>query len=360
MAARLSDLSRTRRIARLSSAIMFPFILGLVTLQGAQAQIIAATNVSDSSERPADPIVMSSPMHDASDPISTTPEPGLDWKLAPIAPHQGPLPGPPQPDATPIALDERRYASFGSQMSTVKWEVAGLAAYLTAINAGKVIKDPQSFRFHNEGWFGKSTSNVGVDKFTHAYNSYLIAEFLHTRINRRTGGASGGALTAALLASGLMIYSELYDAHEATSGFSMQDIIANTAGAGFSLLRNTVPGLKEKLDFRLLLIPNSDIYTFQGKRHFAQQRFLFALKLSGFEKLENSPLRFVELHAGYYARGFTAQDRARGEEPQRKPFVGAGLNLRELFFKNPSSGLGRTAGGALEYLQIPYTAIHVD
>lgn len=213
IAARLKGSRRTQKMACLSSAIILPFLFGFAALQSAQAQIIAATNSSTSSERPADPIGMSPSMYGAPDPISATPEPGPDWNLAPPAPYQRALPDPPQPDAPSLAIDERRYASFGSQLNTVKWEVAGLAAYMTAINAGKVIKDPQSFRFHNEGWFGKSTSNVGVDKFTHAYNSYLIAEFLHARINRRTNGASGGALTAALLASGLMIYSELYDAH---------------------------------------------------------------------------------------------------------------------------------------------------
>jgi hypothetical protein len=145
-----------------------------------------------------------------------------------------------------------------------------------------------------------------------------------------------------------------------TSGFSIQDVLFNTGGAAFSVARNTIPGLEKKLDFRLLLIPNSDIYTFKGKRHYEQQRFMLALKLAGFDGMERSPLRFVELHAGYHASGFTNEDRARGETPRRRIFVGVGVNLKELFFKSPRSPVGRAAGQVLDYLQLPYTAIHVE
>jgi hypothetical protein len=157
-----------------------------------------------------------------------------------------------------------------------------------------------------------------------------------------------------------MFYSELYDGIETDSGISVQDMTMNAAGAAFSMLRNTVPGLREKLDFRLLLIPNSSIYTRAGKRHYAQQRYLLALQLSGFERFEHTPLRLVELHAGYYASGFTHRDIARGKQPRRHLFFGIGLNVRELFFRSPRSTAGRIAGTALDYFQIPYTAAHWD
>jgi len=259
-----------------------------------------------------------------------------------------------------IPADQSRYRSFGSKLGQIKWEMVGLIGYFTAINSPKLFKPTTSFHFKDEGWFGKSTTNLGVDKLTHAFDAYLVAEFLHARLHRKTGATSGDALTAAALASGLMIYSELSDGIETDSGFSVQDVAMNTAGAAFSVLRNTVPGLKEKLDFRLLLMPNSDVYTRTGKRHYAQQRYLFALQLSGFERFEETPLRFVELHAGYYASGFTGRAIARGERPQRHLFFGVGLNVRELFFKDPGSRVGRIAGQALDYVQIPYTAAHWD
>ena len=56
----------------------------------------------------------------------------------------------------------------------------------------------------------------------------------------------------------------------------------------------------------------------------------------------------------------TRPDRRAGIEPGRKPFVGIGLNLSEIFLKNrrgTAAHIGRTA---LEYFQVPYTAVHVD
>lgn len=130
----------------------------------------------------------------------------------------------------------------------------------------------------------------------------------------------------------------LFDAFEDRSGFSVSDVGFNVLGTGISYLRNTVPGLKEKVDFRLLLIPNRDGYPISNKKeHFRQERFLFALKLAGFSELRETPLRFVELHAGYYARGFTDRERSRGDERERKLFVGFGINLGELLFPSPRS-----------------------
>jgi hypothetical protein len=268
------------------------------------------------------------------------------------------------PSELPVAEDQadtpdRPHLSFGRRVGAAKWETAGIFAYMTATQI-IVTKGTESFHFQNEGWFGKDTTNLGIDKLTHAFNSYLLAELLHWRISRKTGDAHGSAATAAVLASGLMIYSELFDAHKKSSGFSVQDVISNTAGAAFSALRNTTPGLKEKIDFRLLLVPNSDVITLKGKRHYEQQRYLLALQLAGFEKLRESPLRFVELQVGYRASGFTNPQRERGEALRRSVFVGVGLNLNELFFRNAHSGVGHVAGQALNYLQVPYTAFYTD
>ncbi|WP_340318267.1 DUF2279 domain-containing protein [Rhizorhabdus argentea] len=250
------------------------------------------------------------------------------------------------------------YPTFGSQVHRIKWESLGALGYFTAVNSPKFFKETTSLHFKNEGWFGKSTENLGVDKLTHAFDSYILAEILHARLHAKTDAASGDALTAAVLATGLMFYSELYDGIETDSGISLQDMVMNAAGATFSLLRNTTPGLREKLDFRLLLMPNSDIYTRTGKRHYAQQRYLLALQLAGFQRFEGTPLRFVELHAGYYASGFTSEDIARGERPRRHLFFGIGINLRELFLRAPRSTAGRVVGVGLDYIQLPYTAAH--
>lgn len=280
--------------------------------------------------------------------------------------------GPPEPaapriygpdDAKPQKYPENaaRFRSFGSQVHTVRWEVAAAATYMTVLNVEKIATmGGKKFHLQNEGFFGKGTINMGLDKFAHAYDTYLFAEVLRARIDRKTdGNAPGSALTAAALASGLMLYGEIYDGLKKSSGFSLQDVVMNTGGAAFSILRHEVPGLAKKLDFRVQVTPNSDFYTFDGTRHFRQQRYLAAFKLAGIDRFKNSPLRLVELHMGYMASGFTAKERAQGDPLKHRIFFGVGLNVGELLFGSTSTRAGRAARSVLNYVQIPYTAVHV-
>jgi len=252
----------------------------------------------------------------------------------------------------------RTYASFGEDVEAIKWEFAAVAGYYTAINAPKLFNDPQWPSFQSEGWFGRSTNNVGVDKLAHAYSAYVISELLYGRLKLNTNDAPGIELTAAALASGVMLWTEAFDSIEPSSGWSWEDVISNTVGAGFSLLRNSVAGLDEKLDFRLMIQPNDDIYTVKGKEHFQQQRYFLALKPAGFEAFDRSPLRFVEFHLGYHGDDFLIEDREAGIVPKRHIFVGLGINLRELLFKDATSSVGQAAGEILDYFQLPYTATH--
>ncbi|NIJ38681.1 hypothetical protein FHR22_003405 [Sphingopyxis panaciterrae] len=313
-----------------------------------------------------------------------------DWKLQPAAdpvllaarfdqpPHEtadysvtGALETPDSLSIPPSAATERGWADhvpggdtgrtgFWRQAGTVKTESLLLLGYFSVASGQKLFKDTAPFHFSNEGWFGKDTHNIGVDKLAHAFNTYLMAEFFHDRIHRRTGGAEGDALTAGLIASGLMIFNELSDGIEPDSGWSPQDALMNFAGAGFSILRNTVPGLKEKVAFKMEIVPNEHVYSFSGKPHFQQQRYMFSIKGAGFRQLERSPLRFLDLQLGYYASDFLLEDRAKGIEPKRHLFVGVGLNIGELFFGKSRSGVGKAAYTVLDYLQLPYTSIRYD
>ena len=168
--------------------------------------------------------------------------------------------------------------------------------------------------------------------------------------------APGIELTAAALASGIMLWSEVFDSIEPTGGWSWEDVTFNSLGAGFSVMRNSVPGLDDKLDFRLMIEPNDNIYTLKDKEHFRQQRYLFALKLAGFKTFERSPLRFVELHLGYRADGFLNEDRAAGILPKRHVFAGLGINLNELLFKDARTRKGPAVGEVLTYFNRPSSA----
>jgi hypothetical protein len=87
---------------------------------------------------------------------------------------------------------------------------------------------------------------------------------------------------------------------------------------------------------------------------------VLALKLSGFEEFEETPLRFVELQAGYFTQGYTDAERDAGVDQRREPYLAVGVNLNELLGEAPEvrdTLPGLAASRAFEYLQIPYTYI---
>lgn len=252
------------------------------------------------------------------------------------------------------------HRGFLRQAGSIKSELLILAAYVGVQSVPKLFKETAPFHFKDEGWFGKDTDNIGMDKLTHAFNTYLIAEILHSRLHRNTGGSDGDAVTAGVLAAGLMALNEISDGIEPDSGYSMQDITMNVAGAAFSVLRNTVPGLKEKVAFKIEIMPNDQIYSHVGKKHYAQQRFMFSIKGSGFRKLDRTAFKYLDLQLGYYASDFLNSDREKGITPKRHLFVGVGLNLGELVFGRSQSRFGRAAHSALDYVQFPYTSLRYD
>lgn len=289
---------------------------------------------------PADPVV---------GPVQDTPEPGIGEGL-PSAPRT--------PEHLPPELSSHR--GFFQQAGSIRTELLLTTAYFGAQSGKKLFRPTVGFHFHNEHWFGDGTTNLGVDKMTHAFDTYVLAELLHYRLHRNTNGSHGDAMTAALLASMFMALNEVSDGIEPDSGYSMQDVAMNTVGATLSYLRNTVPGLKEKLAFKIEIVPNSSIYSYRGQRHYEQQRFMLSLKGAGFDGLQDSPLRFVDLQLGYYATDFRAVDRNAGRTPTQRVFVGLGLNVGELLFGRSNSRFGRAAHSALDYFQFPYTSIRLD
>ncbi|TCU59944.1 hypothetical protein EDF58_102633 [Novosphingobium sp. PhB57] len=87
---------------------------------------------------------------------------------------------------------------------------------------------------------------------------------------------------------------------------------------------------------------------------------MLSFKGAGFEALERTPLRFVDLQVGYYGSDFMIDDRLAGKEPKRHLFVGLGLNLGELLFGRSRSRLGKAGYTVLDYFQVPYTSIRYD
>ncbi len=256
------------------------------------------------------------------------------------------------PDIGPYGLD-----TFLDQSSLVSLDLIGILGLNIYYGTSSFGWGKTSFHFSNEGWFGEDTYALGMDKLGHAYSTYLYADYFTQRIAHTTDNRTGAAVTGALLAFGVQTSVEVFDGFSSDYGFSKEDLIADGIGAGFSVLRNTVPELANKLDFRMEYINKGSLSDFNMFNDYEGQKYVLALKLSGFEQFEETPLRFVELQAGYFARGFSPAEKAAGAELRREPYFAIGLNLQELLDATPlkETTAGLAAHRTLEYIQVPYT-----
>lgn len=224
-----------------------------------------------------------------------------------------------------------------------------------------------------ERWFGRNTHNGGMDKIGHFFSSYIITDLLADRIRANSSNPAGAELTAGLFAFALMGGIEILDGYTKKYGFSNEDLIADALGIGFAVVRNLVPGMKEKVDLRFMFTPSSyerKGVTANGNRFlppYRRQRYILAIKGRGFEALNNTPLRFAELHLGYDARGFHPSEKALGYSKQRNFYIGMGINLNEVLFGvNALPNLQRyrdtepawATQKLLEYVQVPYTSVY--
>lgn len=197
-------------------------------------------------------------------------------------------------------------------------------------------------RSTSEGWFANDTDSGGADKLGHLYTSYVVAHGLSSLYQHWCFSQQDAAFYGALSSLAILGYMELGDAFS-DYGFSREDFIANSAGAllGYYLYKS--PALARKLDLRWEygLNPNDNDFV----TDYENSKYLFALKLNGFDSLQDSWLRHIELQLGYYTRGFDDATETR----KRNLYFGIGINLTDLFTRH---GYKKT-GTVLRYLQIP-------
>lgn len=251
--------------------------------------------------------------------------------------------------------------SMKEQAWSVRYETSAIFAGITAVGINNwAWGSSTQFHFNSEGWFGEETGSGGADKLGHAYSSYLITELLSDSIRARNRNPAKGPLTAFLITMGLMTYVEFFDGYSDDHGFAYQDMIMNLGGAGFSCLRQYSGALREKVDFRMEYIPSGYGGTFKPFSDYSGQRYLLALKLSGFELFKETPLRFLELHGGYYTRGFMESEAQAGHDRQRTLFAGIGLNLGELLFGEEDTKVNTVGRFVVEHVQVPGTSYTFD
>lgn len=281
---------------------------------------------------------------------------------------------------SPSPVERAAYSGkvFVRQAKSIPWRLGGATVAITLTGIANWDWGSSPFHFHDEGWFGKDTKSLGMDKLGHGWSAFVLTEFFTDGIDRSAANRRHASYTAGLLSLGLMTYIEVFDGFSKDHGFSPQDLTADAAGIAFSIVRRAVPGLRDTLDFRLLYTPDQS--TFRSLKCFpkpscnhngivaahdpitdySNQRYVLALKLAGFKPLARTPLRLVEIQGGYYARGFTADAELRGDPLRRRLFVGLGLNVGQLLFARPQGWFQKGVRSGLEYLQVPHTAIYTQ
>ena len=202
----------------------------------------------------------------------------------------------------------------------------------------------------DEGWFGKDTKYGGADKLGHLYSTYLFSLgfsslYEYWGLNNEDAMIYG-PLTA-WMAHGV---TELGDSFSKSQGFSYEDLVMSTLGATFYYVREKYPSVKKKLDLRLEYIPNfqgdGDVFT-----QYDSMKYLLALKFSGFESMESNFMKYGELHAGYYTRGY--ENNANHSQKERVFYIGIGINVSEVL---ASMGWMKTSK-IFNYYQLPYTYV---
>lgn len=274
--------------------------------------------------------------------------------------HAVASPIPPRTEiATPGGIGDG-YAVSDSA-SALKYELGAMVAGIGAIGLGSWNWGDSSFRMNSEGWFGMDTGSGGTDKLGHMYSSYVISEFLRARLihNVEAVPRKRAARDAALFSMALMTFVEAFDGVSGDHGFSYEDMVVNSLGVGFSYLRGIYPKLEQKVDLRWQYWPSERSSGFHPIADYEGQKFLVALKPSGFNRFKETPLKYIELHMGYFARGFQRDEGFVEEDRRANVYLGVAFNLEELFFKPNQNLLGRPgkiANTILKYFQIPGTS----
>jgi len=214
------------------------------------------------------------------------------------------------------------------------------------------------FRFQDEGWFGMDTGSGGIDKLGHAFTAYGFTNafadgLIHQGVERRRAATSG-----AIWSQALMMYVEVFDGYSVDHGFAREDVVMNLSGTTLAWLRNAYPGVGALVDYRQEYYP-SGYKGFNPVGDYAGMKYLFAFKLAGIGRWRATPLRFVEVHAGYYTRGFSQAEKEDGLTRTRHDFIGVGVNLNEVLLgprRGPESLFRRTGRSFLEHYQLPLTS----
>ncbi len=196
-------------------------------------------------------------------------------------------------------------------------------------------QDSLVFKAHNV--WGANALDGASDKFGHALASYYItkeAAFLY----RATGYSRLWAnIAGALYAESVMGLMEIGDGFSTAQGFDFNDFIFNNIGIAVGLIMSQFPVLDRMFAFQWEYVPtkryrrsvannkytSADFFT-----DYSGQKVILATKLGGIPYLSRTPLRYMNIDLGYYARGYYNKDFSHNT---RNMYLGVSINYSIAF-----------------------------
>jgi hypothetical protein len=222
---------------------------------------------------------------------------------------------------------------------------AAAGAFITLYGFADWDYGSSGFHWADEGWFGRNAKYGGADKAGHFWATATIADALTGLYGHWGYDKAPASMYGALSAWTVQALMELEDGTSSTQGFDWGDMTMNTLGALTSLLLQRYPDIDRKIDFRVeyaFNVPVKGLFDDYSNMYYA-----LAVKLDGFDACKDTWLQWLELHGGYYSRGYDTHE----VERERDVYVGVTFNLSKLFHQHDY----QKTGTVLEYLQLPYT-----
>lgn len=205
----------------------------------------------------------------------------------------------------------------------------------------------------SEKWFGQATDEGGVDKLGHLYTTYALSH-LFASIYRGWDYPEEHAMRLGTFSAlGTTTIMELGDSFS-DYGFSYEDMVMNCIGAASGYWLGNHPEWQKRLDLRLEYAPSLSDFETDAITDYQHQKYLLAIKSSGFDMLRDTPFRYLELHLGYYARGYDDYQSSLGDDHrERTVYLGLGLNVGKILESVWETRI-------FNYLQLPYSYLPLE
>ena len=234
-----------------------------------------------------------------------------------------------------------RNLNFLAAGMTVAWGVVNWDYFQSSPQAG------------SEGWFDRGTDEGGADKLGHLYTTYVLSHLYASIYQKWDYPEESAQSLGALSALGTMTIMEIGDSFSDYE-FSYEDMIMNCVGAAAGYWLGSHPQWRQRVDLRLEYAPSLSNFETDVVTDYEHHKYLVALKAEGFDSLRDTLLGYLELHVGYYARGYDDDRPGQGyDDRERTVYLGLGLNVGKLIENVWETKI-------FDYLQLPYTYLPLE